>query len=66
MDSRFWKTPDGRFGVHESPIGMSRNLGYVAENSDGTWSAWLLDGSQVDKQFGSQEEAGLFVYETSK
>jgi hypothetical protein len=67
MDSRFQKCPDGRLAVQKSPCGISRVLGYVGENADGTWSAWLNKGKgeRVGHQFASQNEAGLFVYENS-
>jgi len=48
---------------------MSRVLGYVGEDTDGSWSAWLnREGKEerVSKKFASQEEAGLFVYENSE
>jgi hypothetical protein len=69
MDTGFQKCPDGRFSVTKTILGMTRVLGYVGEDTDGSWSAWLLKEDKeerVSKKFASQDEAGLFVYENSK
>jgi hypothetical protein len=62
MDSRLFKCQDGRFAVGELP-GLSKVIGYIAENKNGTWRVEAADRvSLSETAFATQNDAAMFVF----